>query len=99
MSRGRFSIICYPVRGPRSMKSRIGSLLVLAALATAGCGDPPEITSVLPPGMELPRVPPPSAGSGAEAIGETRAHDASHHTLSTVISEPTPIGEIKKAAS
>ena len=81
------------------MKSRIGLLLMMVGIAMAGCDGPPESTGIAPPGMEPTRVPPPTIGSGAEAIGETRDHDTSQHKLSTVISEPTTIGEMKKAGS
>ncbi len=83
------------------MKSRIGLLLILSGLALAGCDAPPNSTPVLPPGMEPVRVPSPSAGSGSEALGEGQghAHGPAESGISTVISEPTPIGEIRKAAS
>ena len=83
------------------MKSRIGLLLILSGLALAGCDAPPNSTPVLPPGMEPVRVPPPSAGSGGTALGEVQghAHGPAESGVSTVISEPTPIGEIRKAGS
>jgi FKBP-type peptidyl-prolyl cis-trans isomerase len=54
----------------------------------------------MPPGVNAPKVLPPTAGSGAEALGETAAvGNVPPPTVSTIISEPTPVGQEKKAAS
>jgi FKBP-type peptidyl-prolyl cis-trans isomerase len=43
---------------------------------------------------------PPTSGGGAQALGETASVGAAQEpTLSTLISEPTPVGQEKKTAS
>lgn len=72
----------------------------LGLVAFAGCNSP-SMVPVLPPGVKPMRVAPPTSGSGAEAIGETAsaAGAAPGSSVSTIVSEPTPIGQDKKAAS
>ena len=86
------------------MKSRpVVSVVLLLGVGSSfsGCSDPPGIIPVAPPGVEFQRVPPPSAGSGSEAIGERAADTRSTvgAVLSTLVSEPTKPGETKKTAS
>jgi FKBP-type peptidyl-prolyl cis-trans isomerase len=78
------------------MKSRIAIMSILAGLvAWSGCEDP-IVVPVMPPGFTPPKVPPPSAGGSAEALGEGGAMpNSSQKTVSKVISPPTPIGEPK----
>ncbi len=81
------------------MKSRIASSLILAGLGMSGCSEP-RVVLVAPPGVEMRRVPPPTAGSGAEALGEAgNMATGAGPVLSTTISEPTPIGQPKKTAT
>jgi FKBP-type peptidyl-prolyl cis-trans isomerase len=62
-----------------------------------GC-DAPRIAPVMPPGVPAPKLAPPTAGRGeSSAIGETRG--SAEPAVSTIISEPTPVGQEKKAAS
>lgn len=71
----------------------------IGLMACSGCMDP-RITPVMPPGFKAPKVAPPTAGSGAEAIGETGAvANSAQPTVSTLISEPTPVGQEKKTTS
>lgn len=73
--------------------------LWVGLIAGSGCMEP-RMTPVMPPGFKAPKVAPPTAGSGAEAIGETAgAGTAPQPTVSTLISEPTPVGQEKKTAS
>lgn len=85
------------------MKSRSGiglTVLVVGIASAGGCTDSPEIVQVAPPGMEYRRVPPPTAGSGAEALGEQPSASAKAAPMvSTIISEPTKVGETKKTNS
>lgn len=79
------------------MKARNAVAWVWVGLmACSGCMDP-RVTPVMPPGFKAPKVAPPTAGSGAEAIGETGA--APQAAVSTLVSEPTPVGQEKKTAS
>lgn len=71
----------------------------VVACAGAGCENPRTIP-VMPPGFSAPKVAPPTAGGGAEAIGEMASvGNFSQPAVSTVISEPTPVGQEKKTAS
>jgi hypothetical protein len=82
------------------MKSRnLTTWAWLGLVAVVGCGNP-SMVPVMPPGVKAVRVAPPTSGSGAEALGETvSVGGAPSSTVSTVISEPTPVGQDKKAAS
>ena len=82
------------------MKARSAFAWVWVGLmACMGCTDP-RIIPVMPPGFKTPKVAPPTSGSGAEALGETTAvGNVSQPAMSTIISEPTPVGQEKKAAS
>ncbi len=79
------------------MKSRIALAWVWVGLMAFGGCDNPRITPVMPPGVNLPRLAPPTAGSGAQAVGETGG--VQEPGLSKIISEPTPVGHEKKTAS
>ena len=82
------------------MLPRMGLVVLFGLLAFVGCDAPPDLAPVVPPGMETPRVPPPTIGSGAEALGETsRTTPTSGPTLTTNIAEPTAENEIKKAGT
>jgi FKBP-type peptidyl-prolyl cis-trans isomerase len=71
----------------------------LGLVACVGCNHP-SMVPVLPPGVKQMRVAPPTAGSGAEAIGETAGvGGAPSSMVSTILSEPTPLNEDKKLAS
>jgi FKBP-type peptidyl-prolyl cis-trans isomerase len=82
------------------MKARNAFAWVWVGLvACSGCIDP-RITPVMPPGFKAPKVAPPTAGSGAEAIGETvSAGNTGQPAISKIISEPTPVGQERKTAS
>lgn len=66
-------------------------------MASAGCQDPPEIVPVMPPGVELKRMPEIPEGEGAQALGEqavqASATESPLQELSTAVSPPTPIGK------
>jgi hypothetical protein len=83
------------------MKSRIAILGILGGLILgAGC-DEPHIVPVMPPGVPEQRILPPTAGSPAEALGEgaRTGNQGAPSLVSTVISEPTPIGQPKTTPS
>ena len=83
------------------MLPRMGSLVLFGlGLFIIGCDSPPELMPVAPPGIEVPRVPPPTSGSGSEALGETVQYGGGKtSSLSTTIAEPTPLNESKKAGT
>jgi FKBP-type peptidyl-prolyl cis-trans isomerase len=81
------------------MNSRMVGIVVLGSMATLiGCDDP-RLVPVAPPGVEIPRVAPPTSGSGAEALGEAKGNASQAPVVSTLISPPTKIGETKKTNS
>jgi FKBP-type peptidyl-prolyl cis-trans isomerase len=82
------------------MKSRSSQVWVWLGLAAVWGCDNPRITPVMPPGVNAPKLAPPTSGSGAQALGETAsAGGAPEPSLSKLISEPTPVGHEKKTAS
>jgi FKBP-type peptidyl-prolyl cis-trans isomerase len=81
------------------MNSRMVGIVVLGSLATLiGCEDP-RMVPVAPPGVAIQRVAPPTAGSGAEALGEAKGNANQAPVISTLISPPTKVGETKKTNS
>lgn len=66
-------------------------------LGLAGCQDPPEIVPVMPPGVELKRMPQIPEGEGAQALGEqavqASATESPLQELTTAVSPPTPVGK------
>jgi peptidylprolyl isomerase len=82
------------------MKSRSALAWVWVGLAAVWGCDNPRITPVMPPGVTPPKLAPPTAGSGAQALGETtNVTGVSESPLSKLISEPTPVGQEKKTAT
>jgi FKBP-type peptidyl-prolyl cis-trans isomerase len=82
-----------------TVRARVFCLLAVGAW---GCG-PPQVTAVLPPGVELPR-PKPTEEEAAQAVGEYRGQvgveglDAAPHALPAV-AESTKIGEPRTTKS
>ncbi len=81
------------------MLPRTGLIVLLGLLAIAGCDEPPDLAPIVPPGIETPRVPQPTAGTGSEALGETALVTQANGGLTTNIAEPTLEGETKKAGT
>lgn len=82
------------------MKSRrVSAWAWLGLVAFVGCNNP-RMIPVMPPGVKPVRVAPPTAGGGAEALGETTSvGTVPTQTVSTTVSEPTPVNQERKAAS
>jgi len=81
------------------MNAKVSFFVMLVGWTLAGCSEPPNLVPVALPGREPQRIPPPTIGSEAEAIGEDRRNSLMHPRLSDIVSEPTPIGEMKKTAT
>jgi FKBP-type peptidyl-prolyl cis-trans isomerase len=83
------------------MRFRSG-VVALGLAAMLGCLDPPDITPVGPPGVELKRMPVIPEGEAATALGEGATQTAKQQPDALTVnamSLPTPVGETKTTES